>query len=270
MHHLNIDGQHVPALGLGTWQLRGDDCRQAVEHAIDIGYRHIDTAQAYDNEEQVGQALQNAGLDRDDLWVTTKVARDNLRPAQIETTTEESLRKLRLDHVDLLLVHWPNDDVPLAETMETMQEMLNRGKTRYVGVSNFPPSLVKEASNYATIFCNQVEYHPFLSQQKLCRQARERGYMLTAYCPIARGKVLDDQTMKDIAENHSKSPVQVALRWLLQQPNVAAIPKAASADHRLSNADIFDFELSEDEMQNIHQLAREERICDSDWVNWER
>lgn len=262
-----IQGDSVPALGLGTWQVNGEECERAVEHALEIGYRHIDTAQAYENEREVGRGLQAANVDRDEIFLTTKVWYENLSPERVRSTTEASLSRLDTPYVDLLLVHWPNDEFDLHETIDALQELRAEGKTRHIGVSNFPGYLLEEALSYAdNIFCDQVEYHPYLGQEELLEMADEHDLLITAYSPLARGKVLDDEALREIAEEHGKSPAQVTLRWHVQQDRVAAIPKASSAEHRESNFDIWDFELSEEEMERIHSLASGNRIIDPDFA----
>ena len=266
-----IQGQRVPALGFGTWQLSGEDCVKGVEHALSLGYRHIDTAQGYDNEAEVGRGLQNAGVGREDIFLVTKLKPDNFTQDKALSTTKESLEKLGVDYVDLLLLHWPNPDVPLEETLGTLRQLVDEGSVRHLGVSNFTPTLVEEAKQYAEIFANQVEYHPYLSQAKLIDQAKQMDYLLTAYSPIAQGDILEDKTLEEIGEAHSKTPVQVTLRWLVQQDHVAAIPKASSDAHRESNFDIFDFELSEEEMKRVYDLSREGRLVDPEnGPDWER
>jgi 2,5-diketo-D-gluconate reductase B len=260
MIYRTIQGTEIPALGLGTWQLTGATCTEAVEHAIDLGYRHIDTAQAYENEDRVGAGLRNAGVDRDDIYLTTKVWVEHLEPAAVRRSTEESLRRLDTDYVDLLLIHWPSNDVSLELTLDAMMVLREEGKTREIGVSNFTPSLVRRALDRVPIACNQVEYHPFLDQDALLDLAEARDLLLTAYSPLARGRVTENETIQEIAEAHDKTPAQVTLRWLLQQDQVAAIPKAASAEHREANFDVFDFELSGDEMDRIFDLTGDERL----------
>ena len=266
-----IRGQEVPALGFGTWDLNGEACVEGTQHALSLGYRHIDTAQGYGNEAEVGRGLKNSGVSREDIFLVTKLKPSNFSEDRALSTTRESLEKLGAGYVDLLLLHWPNPDVPVGETLGALNQFVEEGSVRHVGVSNFTPSLVEEAEQHAEIFANQVEYHPYLSQDKLIRQAKSRGYLLTAYSPIAKGKVMDDETLKEIGEAHGKSPVQVCLRWLVQQEQVAAIPKASSAAHRESNFGIFDFELSGEEMERIYSLRREERIVDpAGGPDWER
>lgn len=260
MIYQTIQGEEVPALGFGTWQLPGRDCREGVRHALELGYRHIDTAQAYGNEAEVGQGLQDAGIGRDEIFLTTKVWPDRLAPKNVHRSVEESLKKLQTEQVDLLLVHWPAGDFDMKRTLEAFMEVKEAGHTRHIGVSNFTPRLLREALDRAPLFCIQVEYHPFLSQQELLAIAREHDLLFTAYSPLARGRVLKDESLQAIADAHGKTPAQIALRWLVQQKNVAAIPKAQSPEHRESNFDIFDFELSREEMEYIFDLARGERV----------
>lgn len=267
-----IQDTPVPALGFGTYQLHGTACREAVTDALAIGYRHIDTAQAYQNEAAVGAALAASAIPRDDLFVTTKVWIDNLEPDTARRTAAQSLRDLQLDYVDLLLIHWPNEDLaPLEATLDALDALKDEGKTRHIGVSNFTPTLLQRAVDHTTIFCNQVEYHPFLSQDALLAQARSHDLLLTAYTPLARGEVLASDRLKAIGARHGKTPAQVTLRWLLQQEPVAAIPKAASAQHRADNFNIFDFSLSDEEMRAIHTLAAGQRLVDPVFApDWEQ
>lgn len=255
----------IPGLGFGTWPLKGIPCRESVTDALSIGYRHIDTAQMYENEEEVGQGIKNAGIPRDQIFLTTKIWWTNLSHQGVIETTNQSLRKLDTDYIDLLLIHWPNKEIALAETLDAMQEMQMQSKIKHIGISNFTPALLKQALNLSPIICNQVEYHPFLSQQKLLTICEEQNLLLTAYSPIAHGKVKEDATLQEIGQKHGKTPVQVTLRWLMQQKNVAAIPKASSHEHRLSNLEIVDFELSSEEMNKIFSLANGSRLINPSW-----
>jgi 2,5-diketo-D-gluconate reductase B len=272
MIHIDVHGVAVPALGFGTWRLEGEDGRHAIETALDAGYRHLDTARAYDNEAEVGRALRASGVPREDVFLTTKVWRDDLRYRAVLREADESLRLLRTDYVDLLLVHWPNEDVELEETLDAFQEVRARGKARLIGVSNFPPALLEKALDLVPdLACDQVEYHPFLGQDTLLEVVGKHGLFLTAYSPIARGGVTQDQTIQTIAATHGRSAVQVTLRWLLQQDRVAAIPKASSPEHIRANFEVFDFALAEEEMEAIHALARGERMIDPEFAPaWER
>ncbi len=263
---VDIQGLEIPKLGFGTWQLSGGDCVVAVRDALELGYRHIDTARAYGNEEQVGQGIHDSGLNRDEVFLTTKLWRTQLSAPRVHDQIEQSLRDLRTDYVDLLLIHWPNADVPLAETIEAMLAAREAGRARHVGVANFPTALVAEALELAPIVCNQVEYHPFLGQPAVLEQARGHDLLVTAYSPLAQGAVLHEPVLREIAEQHGKSAGQVALRWLLDQPNVAAIPKAASHEHRAANLDVFDFELSDEQRGAIAGLARGERTIEPSWA----
>jgi 2,5-diketo-D-gluconate reductase B len=256
LEYQTIKGEKIPSLGLGTWRLSGEGCVRTVERALALGYRHIDTAQMYANEGEVGHGIRNSGVDRGEVFVVTKVRTSSFSHGEVIRSTRESLKKLGTGHVDLLLMHWPNPSVPLEETLGAMRELQAEGSIKHVGVSNFPPSMVEEATEHAEIFCNQVEYHPYRAQDELLQQAREMDYLLTAYSPVARGGVSNDATLQEIGGAHGKTPAQVALRWLIQQEKVAAIPKAASEDHLRSNFDIFDFELSQEEMERVCAMHR--------------
>lgn len=264
MVYQTIQGEDVPALGLGTWRLEGDTCREAVRHALELGYRHVDTAQAYENEAPVGEGWTTSGVDRAELFLTTKVWTTNLAPDDVRHSTEESLRKLQTDYVDLLLVHWPAGDFEMGPTLDAFRTLQDEGKAHHIGVSNFTPELLEEAADHADLFCLQAEYHPLLDQHALIQQCRKRDMLFTAYSPLARGQVFDDELLQTIAEAHDKTPAQVVLRWHVQQKNVAAIPKASAAEHRAANFDIFDFALSEVEMASIFDLARGERLIAPD------
>jgi len=256
MEHQTIKGEKVPSLGLGTWRLSGEECRRAVERGLALGYRHIDTAQMYRNEDEVGKGMQSSGVDREEVFLTTKVWPSDFSYGRVIETTRGSLKSLHTDRVDLLLMHWPSRGVPLEETLGAMRELQEEGSVMHIGVSNFPPSMVEDAARHAEIFCNQVEYHPYEAQDELLEQAKEMDYLLTAYRPLSKGTILNDETLQEIGEAHGKTPAQVALRWLIQQEKVAAIPKATSEDHLKSNFDVFDFELSDEEMERVFGLSR--------------
>lgn len=268
MKFIEVKGARIPALGFGTFEITGNPCIRMVHYALEVGYRHVDTAQIYENEAQVGKALKDSGVDREQIFLTTKVWMDKLAHADVKRSTEDSLRKLKTDYVDLLLIHWPNDKFPLAKTLQALAELRAEEKTRYIGVSNFTVALLQEAvqEQGADLLCNQVEYHPFLSQKPVLDYLRSQELMLTAYSPLARSEVIKDKTMLEIGEKHAKSPAQVALRWLLQQHHVAAIPKAASERHCLANLQLFDFELTEEEMATITALGGNRRLIDPPWA----
>ena len=252
----------IPRIGFGTWRLSGRDCKEGVADALSAGYRHIDTAAMYGNEEEVGRGLRASGVERADVWLTTKVWVDALQPKEVRASLERSLRRLELDQVDLLLIQWPSPDVPLERTLETMTELREEGKTREIGVSNFSSTLFREALDLAPVIVNQVEYHPWLSAQAVLDVCAERGVELTAYRPLAKGKINREPVLVEIAEAHGKTPAQVALRWLIEQPPVSAVPKASSPARRRENLDVFDFELSAEERRRIDALPKDRREVD--------
>jgi 2,5-diketo-D-gluconate reductase B len=270
MHELEqvvrVQGAVVPALGFGTWQIEGNDAREAVRDALEIGYRQIDTAKAYGNEREVGEGLKESGVPREEIWLTTKVPHDEASPAQVREAAESSLELLGVDYVDLLLLHWPSPDVPLGETIVALDLLRRDGKARHIGVSNFPAGLLSQAREIAPLLCDQVEYHPFLDQKKLLKLAEEHDLLITAYSPLAHGKVPDDAALKEIGEAHGKTAGQVALRWLLDQPNVSPIPKASSHERRVENFEVFDFELSDEERKRIDDLPKDVRTANPPWA----
>ena len=268
MKYVHAKGARIPCLGLGTWELRGTEAQRITEAALDLGYTHVDTAQMYGNEEEIGKAIARSGIDRDKLFVTTKVWWENLSPAAFARSVEGSLSKLGLQHVDLLLIHWPHPDLELAVYLDELMEMEQQGLTRFIGISNFTPELIEQAVNLCPdLINNQVEYHPFLDQSAVLRTCRRHGLSLTAYSPIARGKVLQNDTIRQCAENHGKTPVQVTLRWHVQQADVIAIPKTSHAGRLAENLDIFDFELTGEEMEAISRLGTAEtRLVDPEFA----
>ena len=262
----------IPRLGIGTWDMRGSHCMRAVESALEAGYRHVDTAQMYENEEEVGKALRASAVPRSEIFLTTKIWYTNLHAGKVAAGTEQSLRRLRTEYVDLLLIHWPQPDVPLEETLEAMLRLRAAGEVRHIGVSNFPSALVAQAErNFpGVVVCNQVEYHFQLAQDRLHRQATELGIALTAYCPLAKGDAAKNRVLKKIGANHGKSAAQVALRWLLDHDNVVAIPKSASAERARENLDIFDFALDAAERRAIDELPKDRRHVRVPWApDWD-
>jgi 2,5-diketo-D-gluconate reductase B len=270
LRHLEIQGTTVPKLGFGTWEILGRDCEEAVSDALEIGYRHIDTAQAYDNEAEVGKAVAAAGVPLKELFLTTKLWRDEFAPDRERPSAEGSLEKLQVSCVDLLLVHWPNDAVPLEDTLDALAALREDGLIRHFGVSNFPVGMLREALAIAPIFADQVEFHPFLDQGALVELALEKDYLVTAYSPLARGRVPEDETLREIGEPHGKTAGQVALRWLLDKPNVATIPKASSHERRVENFEVFDFRLSDEDRARIDALPKDERVIEPPWApDWD-
>lgn len=262
MQYKNVQGTDIPEIGLGTYKLHDRECSEAVRMALDLGYRHIDTAQMYKNEREIGEALNVSNVPREDIFLTTKIWHTNLESEDVLQTTEETLRNLDTPYVDLLLIHWPNEQYDLRKTIEAMLVLRDQGKAMNIGVSNFPLSMLKEVNDEirAPIFCNQVEFHPFLDQLDLLDYAIEKDILLTAYSPLAQGKVMQNKQIREIAENYGKNPAQIALRWLIEQENVVAIPKASSKEHLKSNIDIFDFQLSDEDFNRIDQLEKSERL----------
>ena len=273
MDYVEIQGEKVPALGIGTWQLKGEECEETVKTALEKGYRHVDTAQIYDNEEQVGQAISDSDVSRDEIWLTTKVWTSNFEHDSVIKSVNESLEKLQTHYVDLLLIHWPSEEIPFEETIKAMESLVESGQVRNIGISNFTTEQMEKAQEVASkdIFTNQVEYHPFLNQDAVLEKSREKDMMLTAYSPLARGEVMGNKVLKEIADKYDKSEAQVALRWLIQQENVAAIPKASTENHIEQNFEIFDFTLTNEEVEEINELKNENnRYVDPDFApNWD-
>lgn len=258
MKTVDANGARIPAIGLGTFQLSGETCRTMVAEALRIGYRHIDTAQAYGNEEAVGAGIRDSGVPREEIFLTTKVWPDDFRAGALERSMDQSLKRLRADHVDLTLLHWPSRDVPLAETLAALGAVRESGKTRHAGISNFTVALIREAVDEASmpLVTDQVEYHPFIDQGPVLGELRRHGMALTAYAPIAHGRVIGEPTIEEIARRHGKTSVQVALAWLIAQDGVIAIPRTSKVERLAQNFDVFDLDLSDEEMRALHGLAR--------------
>lgn len=260
-------GAKIPIVGLGTWELRGRECTRIVAQAIALGYRHFDTAQLYNNEREVGEGVRSSGARREDIFVTTKVAPSNLSPGELERSVKESIAALRLGEIDLLLLHWPNKDVPLGETLKALCKMKEQGFTRHIGVSNYTVALLDEANRLATepLVCNQFEYHPFLDQSKVLAATLKYGMAAVAYSPIARGGARGNDLLARIGKTYGKTAAQVSLRWLVQQ-EVVVIPRTSKVERLAENIDIFDFALTADEMTEIAGLAHPGgRIVDWAW-----
>lgn len=259
MHTVKAHGADIPALGFGTFELDDATASRMVKAALEIGYRHIDTAQIYKNEKAVGQGIADSGVPRSDIFLTTKVWVNRFSADELAKSVDESLDRLGTDYVDLLLLHWPNPNIPLSETVPAINAVKKSGKARNIGISNFTTALIDQAVELSELplATNQVEYHPLLNQDKVLSRLREHGMSLTAYSPLAQGEVFDNAVLKQIGQAHNKNPGQIALRWLIQQEGVIAIPRTTSEAHARDNFDIFDFELSGDEMVEINQLTRQ-------------
>jgi 2,5-diketo-D-gluconate reductase B len=258
------NGANIPLLGLGTWQLRGRSCARIVEQALRLGYQHIDTAEMYDNERDIGEGLRASGIKRGAFFVTTKIWPDHFAPPALERAARDCLVRLRLSEVDLLLLHWPNPQVPLAETIGALCKVKRDGLTRHIGVSNFTLALIEQARAAASepLVCDQVECHVFLDQSKLIAGCRQHGMAVVAYSPLARGDLRRDPVLARAAAAHRKTVAQICLRFLVQQ-NIVVIPRTSKLERLSENAAIFDFELSEAEMGDIAALAsRDGRLID--------
>ncbi|PAP74973.1 aldo/keto reductase [Rubrivirga marina] len=272
MTHYDLHDVSMPALGLGTWQMRGAEARRAVEHALAIGYRHVDTAAMYGNEAEVGAALAASGVPRADVFLTTKVWRDRVAPSKLGASADESLRALGTDYVDLLLLHWPNPEIELEAQLEALAAVREAGKARLIGVSNYPAEMLRDALELVPdLAVDQVEYHAALGQEPLLDLIRERGLVLTAYSPLAQGELLRNETVREIAEARGVGPAQVALAWLLGQDRVTAIPKASSDAHRQANLDAAELSLTDDERARLDALPKDRRTIDPAWgPDWNR
>ncbi len=257
MNFVKTKGAAIPALGFGTFRMPGADTQRMVSHVLKNGYRHIDTAQIYGNEADVGEGIRQSGIARSEIFLTTKVWVENYRHDAFLASVDESLKKLKTDYVDLLLLHWPNDAVPLAEQIGALNEVAKSGRVRDIGVSNFTTALMDEAVKLSTlpVVNNQIEYHPYLDQRPVIAKAGELGMSLTAYFAMADGKVLDEPVLKEIAAARGRSIAQVVLRWIVQQGFVT-LSKTVSEARAAENAAIFDFELSSEEMAMISALAK--------------
>lgn len=265
MHELDANGARIPALGLGTWQLRGATCRDMVRDALDHGYTHVDTAIMYENETQVGEGIAASSRSRDDVFLTTKVWPDDAGDGDLQRALEGSLARLGTDRVDLVLVHWPSKSIPFAETARALDDVVARGMAVNVGVSNFTVAQVEEAVRECPrpLACNQVEHHPYLDQRRVRRVMDAHGLALVGYCPLFRGGPLfAEPAVQAATEAYGRTPAQIVLRWHVQSGCVA-IPKTATPSRMRENIDVFDFALADDEMAAITGLtARNERLCD--------
>ena len=264
MRYITAKGAEVPVLGFGTWNVFGAEGVRTIEEALTLGYRHIDTAQMYENEREVGEGLRGSGVKRDDVFVTTKIWPSHFAPLELERSARERLAQLRLNEVDLLLLHWPNPQIPLAETLGALAKVKRDGLTRHIGISNFTVALIEEALKVTTepLVCDQFECHPFLDQSKLIAACRKYGLAVVAYSPIARGDARKNDVLKRIGAAHKKTATQVCLRFLVQQ-DIVVIPRTSKLERLSENAAIFDFTLSDDEMNEIAKLgSRDGRLVD--------
>ncbi len=246
----------MPVVGLGTWEITGPECINSVITALNLGYRHLDTAQIYGNEKEVGKGIRLSGVPREDIFLTTKIATHNLTSYRIKTTARESLERLGTDYVDLLLIHWPTETMNLKECLKAMFELKNKGLVKHVGVSNFDADLFLESIGMGDILTNQVKFTPYHEEYDNLKVAIKHGKIITAYSPLARGRVTSEQVLIETGRKYGKTSSQVALRWLIQMKNVCVIPKASGEEHQKENIDIFDFQLSGEDVETISNLSR--------------
>ena len=258
---LTKSGLTIPLIGLGTWELRGRKCKKVVRKSLELGYRHIDTAAMYENESEVGSGIVDSGVDRKEIFLTTKINTIEVNNEGIVDAFHKSLSDLKTDYVDLLLIHWPAFSTNLGDMLEIMYGIKESKKARAIGVSNFNTTLLNECTRlgFEDIYCNQVEYHPFLSQEILLKKMNEMGVIPVAYCPLCRGDVAKDRVIIELSEKYNKTPSQVTLRWIIQQ-NAVVIPKSAKKRRLKENIGIYDFEIDNQDMDRIHSLARGQRL----------
>lgn len=263
-------GDEMPVLGLGTWQAEGDECYESVKKALELGYRHIDTAEMYDNEEEIGRAVADSDVDREDIFITSKLWFSHYKPEDAVKACEESLKKLQTDYLDLYLLHWPEQGTSLKNTIEALNKLVEEGKVRNIGVSNFSNKRFEKAQSYSDVplACNQVECHPYLQQNKILEFCKEKGVAMTAYSPLARGEVFDNEVLKEVAEKHDVSVAQVALRWQIQRGAIV-IPKATTEEHIKDNFAVLDLELDADDMEKINNLNKNKRLIDPGFAKWD-
>ena len=273
MDMITTQGLRMPKLGLGTWRMKGNDCREAVERALSLGYRHVDTAEMYGNEEEVGAAIAGARLPRREIHLTTKVWFEHLAPAALRASFEASLARLKTDHVDLYLIHWPAPGMDLEAALTEMVKLKEEGLARAIGVSNFPVALLRRAVEEvgAPIAVNQIEYHVLLDQSAVLNYARAHGVAVTAYCPIAQGKLANHEELGVIARKHDATPAQIALKWLLDQDEVAAIPKAARRESQIANLEAMKIVLDDSDRAAIAGLPKTQRMVNPGFApEWDR
>ncbi|MFP4113470.1 MAG: aldo/keto reductase [Spirochaetota bacterium] len=263
------DGRTIPQLGLGTWQLTGRECRKSVAEAIAMGYRHIDTAFAYGNHNEVAAGIKESGLPREELYVTTKIPLNEQSRSQVLALGQSIPKQLGMEYVDLLLLHWPDKTVPFEETFAALAALIEEGRTRSIGISNFNPDLVRRADAVSPVpvVTNQVEFHPYLYQKTLLETCEELDIRVTAYSPIARGEVVGDDRLEQIGRAHDASAVQVSLAWLFAR-GLIVIPKASSEDHLRSNLAATEIELTPDELERIDSFEEHRRFVDGSWKHF--
>ena len=259
-------GDKIPGVGFGTYKLTGSEGIKAIENALEVGYRHIDTAEGYNNQPEVSKAIKNSGLSRRELFITSKVGYDNLHYDNLIQACEETLQELKTDYLDLYLIHWPNKMISVEETLRAMGKLKSDGKIKNIGVSNFTIKRLEEVKGITDeeVVLNQVEFHPYLYQKELYEYCNDNNISLAAYSPIARGGVFGDPVIAEIGKKYYKNEAQVTLKWMIQK-DIIVIPRSSNAAHIKANFDIFDFELNNDEIYRIDNIDKQERLIDPDW-----
>ncbi|MBK9981932.1 MAG: aldo/keto reductase [Saprospiraceae bacterium] len=252
MKFITLGKHSVPAIGLGTYKLTGSGAIDIIRNAIDIGYRHIDTAQLYDNENEVGQAILNSNISREEIFLVTKVWPSNLHKDRFMKSVKESLQKLKTDHVDLLLIHWPHQSMKVEEYIPFLIEARDSGLTSEIGVSNFNIPQLKTALKLAPdIVVNQVEFHPWINQAKLYDWMKDHNLALTAYSPLAQGKMIGSKQLGALGSKYNRTPAQIVLRWMMQKESILAIPRSSNMHRLQENLNVFDFELVKEDVEDI-------------------
>lgn len=249
-------GAPMPLVGLGTWTLRGQEATDAVEAALGVGYRHIDTAEVYGNQRAISDGIRAAGVPREELFIVSKVAREHLRYEEVLAAARQTLADLRTDYLDLYLIHWPNPSVPIRETLVALSELQRKDSIRAIGVSNFTPQHLKEAleTGVATIENDQVPYHPHANQEPLRQLCEEQGIVVTAYSPLGRGDIVRNVHVQDLAEASGRTPAQLVLRWLVEK-GVVVIPRSRSVRHLRENLDLFGWELDDEARRELDAMG---------------
>lgn len=262
------DGNRIPVLGLGTWELLGDECKEAIRMALNLGYRHIDTAEIYGNQKEIGIAIKK--FDRKKIFITSKVWRENLHYDNVIKSCNETLKDLQTDYLDLYLIHWPNRNIPLKETFKALEKLVDEGKIKSIGVSNFTINHLKDALKVAKlpIIVNQIEFHPYLYQRDLLEFCNKNKIVITAYSPLGRGRLLSDKTILKIANKHEKTPAQICLRWELEK-GIVVIPKASSEKHLKENMDIFDWKLDKEDINEIDSIGVQKRFVNPNFSEFD-
>lgn len=263
------NGHTIPSLGLGTWKLIGDGCRRAVSYALEIGYRHIDTADAYGNQREVSQGIRESGVNREGLFITSKIWHDDYAPNRVRPACERIIKELGIEYLDLLLMHWPDKLMPPADTLQAMNELKEAGLVRSLGVSNFTIHHLQDALATGVEFvCNQVEFHPSLNQKELKAFCEERRILITAYSPLARGADIKIPVIQELAQSYQKTPAQIILNWIISK-GMPAIPKSASVERIKENLGVLDFELSKQDIERIGELNTGNRVSAPDFAEFD-